>query len=199
MCFGHGIRHVTTSPYYPQPSHAERFNRNLRSALIAFHADKQTTWDQELPWLQFAFNTAHHESHKAVPFELFLGYPPNNPLANVWGIGDLLPPPGAADVKATWQAARRNLIRARELVRRKHNRGRVDNPFQVGDLVFCKAHPASSAVDKRAAKLCHRWSGPHRILRFLTPVTAELGDPRTGKVFRRAHISHLKPFRGTLP
>jgi transposase InsO family protein len=29
FCFDLGIRHVTTSPYYPQPSHAERFNRNL--------------------------------------------------------------------------------------------------------------------------------------------------------------------------
>jgi transposase InsO family protein len=35
FCFGSGIRHVTTSPYYPQPSHAERFNKNLRAALIA--------------------------------------------------------------------------------------------------------------------------------------------------------------------
>jgi len=196
MCFGHGIRHVTTSPYYPQPSHAERFNRNLRSALIAFHADRQTTWDQELPWIQFAFNTAKHESHKAVPFEVLFGFPPNNPLANLWKIGDLLPPPGHPDVKETWQAARRNLIRARELVRRKYNRGRIDNPFQVGDLVYCRAHPVSSAVNKRAAKLAYRWTGPHRILRLLTPVTVQLGDPQTGHVFRKAHVSHLKPYRG---
>jgi transposase InsO family protein len=33
MCFARGIRHVTTTPYYPQPSHAERFNRNFRAAL----------------------------------------------------------------------------------------------------------------------------------------------------------------------
>ncbi|XP_046674898.1 uncharacterized protein LOC124363682 [Homalodisca vitripennis] len=118
MCFGHGIRHVTTSPYYPQPSHAERFNRNLRSALIAFHAKKHETWDQALPWIQFAFNTAVHESHKAVPFELLFGFPPNNPLANIWRIGDLLPPPGTPDVASTWAAARRNLFRARELLRR---------------------------------------------------------------------------------
>jgi len=30
--FGLGIKHVTTSPYYTQPSHAERFNKNLRAA-----------------------------------------------------------------------------------------------------------------------------------------------------------------------
>ena len=40
MCFASGIKHVTTSPYYPQPSHEERFNRNLRSALIAYHAEQ---------------------------------------------------------------------------------------------------------------------------------------------------------------
>jgi transposase InsO family protein len=52
--FGLGIKHVTTTPYYPQPSHGERFNRNLRSALIAFHSDSQTTRDENLSWLQLA-------------------------------------------------------------------------------------------------------------------------------------------------
>jgi len=32
FCFGLGIKHVTTSTYYPQPSYAERFNKNLRAA-----------------------------------------------------------------------------------------------------------------------------------------------------------------------
>jgi transposase InsO family protein len=29
FCFSLGIQRVTTTPYYPNPSHAERFNRNL--------------------------------------------------------------------------------------------------------------------------------------------------------------------------
>ena len=48
FCFKWGIRHVTTTPYYPQPSHVERFNRNLKAALIAYHADAQDRWDQLL-------------------------------------------------------------------------------------------------------------------------------------------------------
>jgi len=67
MCFGLGIQHVTTTPYYPQPSHAERFNRNLRSALISYNANSQTTWDESLKWLQMAFNSATHESHRRAP------------------------------------------------------------------------------------------------------------------------------------
>ena len=44
FCFWLGIKHVTTSPYYPQPSHAERFNKNLHAALIAYHSESHTTW-----------------------------------------------------------------------------------------------------------------------------------------------------------
>jgi hypothetical protein len=65
FCFELGVKHVTTSPYSPQPSHAERFNRNLRASLIAYHCNAHDTWDQKLTWLQLAFNTAEHESTKA--------------------------------------------------------------------------------------------------------------------------------------
>lgn len=196
MCFGLGIQHVTTSPYYPQPSHAERFNRNLRSALIAYHAEQQDTWDQNLRWLQLAFNTALHEGHRSVPFELMFGFKPNNPLSNIWKISDLLPSTPNKDVKTVWLAAKRNLNRAHERVKRRYDKGRRENPFKVGQLVYCLAHPVSSAIDKRAGKLCYRWTGPHRIVRFLSPVTAMLVNPETGIKFRKAHISHLKEHKG---
>jgi transposase InsO family protein len=68
FCFELGVKHVTTSPYYPQTSHAERFNRNQRAALIAYHSGAHATWDQNLTWLQLAFNTAEHESNKTGAF-----------------------------------------------------------------------------------------------------------------------------------
>jgi transposase InsO family protein len=193
MCFAHGIRHVTTSPYYPQPSHAERFNRNLRSALIAYHANQQNCWDQNLRWLQLAFNTALHESHKAVPFEVLFGFSPVLPLANLWRIEDLLPNSPDRTTGGRWREARKNLLRAHESVRVRYNKGRVPNPFKVGDWVYCQSHPVSSAVDRRSAKLCFRWSGPHRILDLLSPVTVKLSDPGGGVGVVRAHISKLKP------
>jgi transposase InsO family protein len=70
FCFEMGVRHITTSPYYPQPSHAERFNRNFRSALISYHSEAHASWDHQLTWLQLAFNTAEHESTKTSPFRV---------------------------------------------------------------------------------------------------------------------------------
>jgi transposase InsO family protein len=91
FCFEMGVKHVTTSPYYPQPSHAERFNRNLRAALIAYHRDAHNTWDQQLPWLQLAFNTAKHESTKSTPFAVIFPFRAGSPLLSQWTINELLP------------------------------------------------------------------------------------------------------------
>jgi transposase InsO family protein len=89
FCFGLGIHHFTTTPYHPNPSYAERFNRKLRSALIAYHHDKHCLWNSELYWLQFAFNSARHEAHDCTPFSLMCGFKPYNPLSNVWSTSEL--------------------------------------------------------------------------------------------------------------
>jgi len=91
FCFGLGIKHVATSPYYPQPSHAERFNKNLRAALIAYHSESHTTWDQNQTWLQLAFNMAEQEATRAAPFSVIFPFRFNSPLLNHWKINDLLP------------------------------------------------------------------------------------------------------------
>jgi hypothetical protein len=73
LCFRWGVTHITTTPYYPPASLAERVNRNLKAALKTFHNESQTRWDEDLPWLSVAFNTAMHESIKSTPDVLFLG------------------------------------------------------------------------------------------------------------------------------
>jgi transposase InsO family protein len=75
-----GVKHIITSPYYPQPSLVERFNRNLKAALVAFHHDQQNSWDQNLHIFQNGFNSAWHEATKSTPAKLFLGRELNHPL-----------------------------------------------------------------------------------------------------------------------
>jgi len=86
LCFRWGVKHLTTIPYYPVASLAERVNRNLKSALKIFHHSSQKTRDEDLPWISIAFNTATHESTQATPDALFLGRELRCPLGVRWDV-----------------------------------------------------------------------------------------------------------------
>jgi hypothetical protein len=101
---------VTTTPYYPQLSHAEHFSRNLHAALIAYHHRDHSRCDENLTWLQFAFNSARHDSLKASPFSLMFSFTPNSPLSNLWSIKELLSDEvDAGSIRELWDTARKNL------------------------------------------------------------------------------------------
>ena len=186
FCFSLSISHVTTSAYYPQPSYAERVNRNLRSALIAFHHEDVSRWDTSLPWLAFAFNSAIHETHKFSPISLMFSFVPNSPLANVWNINELLPenidPP---NIRAIWKKARDNLKVSYSRKKARYDQGRRPSRLAVGDKVFVKNFVV-------AGKLAPRFRGPFTIMDFLTPVTVLVSDPVSEKIFR-VHLSQVKP------
>jgi transposase InsO family protein len=194
FCFGLGIQHVTTTPYYPQPSHAERFNRNLRSALIAYYSHSQTSWDEGLMFLQLAFNTAKHESTRATPFEVMFPFRAGSPLLHNWGIQELLPDNCTkASIQKRWADVRKSLFQSHQRIAQNYNKGRIPQPFKVGDIVFLKNHPHSDTSRKIAGKLCQCWRGPFRLQSFLTTVTARLVNPTTGEYVARAHLSQVKP------
>jgi hypothetical protein len=190
MCFARGIRHITTTPYYLQPSHAERFNRNQLAALIAYHHRDHSRWDENVGWLQFSFNSAHHDSHKSTPFSLMLAYTPNSPLAALWSINDLLPDDPKPD-HIRWDAARKNLRTSHERMRRRYDARHGPHNFHVGAKVWLRNYPLSNAAQGVSAKLCPRYRGPFVITEFTSPVSVRLADEQ-GKANIRAHVSQLK-------
>jgi hypothetical protein len=187
------VKHVHTSPYYHQPSHAERFNKNLRAALIAYHRDAHATWDQQLPWLQLAFHTAEHEATKSAPFVVMFPFRSGSPLLNRWKIHERLPEKcNKRILQQRWATVRQNLCKSRDTRARRYNQNRVPHPFKIGDLLYYKNHSISHAGKQIAAKLMLRYKGPFKFDRFLTPVTARLVDPATGRVVTKVHVSLLK-------
>ena len=89
LCFKWGVAHFTTTPYYPQASLAERVNRNLKSALKIFHHQSQNAWNEDLPWLSVAFNTAVHEITGFTPDKIFLGRELKCPLLTRWDLSSV--------------------------------------------------------------------------------------------------------------
>jgi hypothetical protein len=156
LCFSWGIRHITTSPYYPQASQVERFNRNLKAALNIYHNSQHTRWDEHLPSLTIAFNSAWHESTAATPASLFLGRELNDPLGLKWNFAELELDKDARSVEEFWEAALANLRKARTRVAERYNAGRRQVEFRAGDLVLVRLHPQSSRSHQRSAKIDYK-------------------------------------------
>lgn len=114
FCFSLGIQNITNSPYYSQPSQAEMLNRNLRAALITYYSTSQRRWDEELPWLQVAFNMASHKATAITPIEINFTFSGTNPLTNRRHIQDLLPDKSSfCESRRRSDKVRRNLLRNR--------------------------------------------------------------------------------------
>jgi hypothetical protein len=194
MCFRWGIQHITTTPYYPQGSLAERVNRNLKTALKIFCRASHNAWDVDLPWLSLEFITAVHESTGVTPDKLFLGRELMSPLDVVWDLTHREVDKSDGDNQVFWEQALQNLKSARNKVARRYDVNRLPSPYQVGDMVVYRLRLDSSKVAQLSAKFQLKWSKPVIIARMVRPNVALLVNPETGVVIRRAHVSQLKPY-----
>jgi hypothetical protein len=70
--------------------------------------------------------------------------------------------------------------------------------FNDGDPVLVKFHPPSSKPLQLSAKFARKWAGPIVIVKFLTNVTAQLANLDTGVTVKRAHVSQLKKYHGSI-
>jgi hypothetical protein len=152
-----------------------------------YHSNAHDTWDQNLTWLQSAFNTAEHESTKAAPFVVVFPFRLGSPLLN-----DLLHDKCNKRVlKQKWSVVNQNLCKSQVNIANSYNRNRVPQPFK-GYLVYYRNHLVSHAGRQITAKLMPRYKGPFKVGKFLTPVTARLVDTTNGNFVTTAHLSLLK-------
>ncbi|KMQ82395.1 reverse ribonuclease integrase, partial [Lasius niger] len=82
-----GIKHRTAPVYAPQCNPVERTNRTIKTMISQFVENDHRAWDDHLPALQFAFNTAVHDATGYSPAylnhgrELTAPHPAEIPLA----------------------------------------------------------------------------------------------------------------------
>jgi hypothetical protein len=188
------VKHITTTPYYPQASLVERANRNLKSALKIYHHQSQRTWDEDLPWLCAAFNTAKHESTDITPDLLFLGREIKSPLEVQWDLSSCDEGVNSPADQSFWARACHNLKLARNKVARRYNENRSAHSFKVGDLVMYRMNVVSKKALNISGKMQLRWSAPVVISKIVNDNNVLLANPDTGVVIRRAHVSQLKAY-----
>src|SRR5258705_6382152 len=75
-----GVRPKVTTPYHPQTNGLiERFNKCLADMLSMYCSSAQNDWDESLPHLIFAHNSARQDSTGFSPYFLLHGREPRYP------------------------------------------------------------------------------------------------------------------------
>ena len=71
---------VRTTSYHPEADgQSERFNRTFLDMVRCVINENQDNWDEVIPKVLFAYNTAVHATTKMSPFELLYGRKPKFP------------------------------------------------------------------------------------------------------------------------
>ncbi len=191
------IRKLTTS-YHPQTNLSERVNRTVRTMIASFVGESHRDWDRWLAEFRFAINTAFSETTGHSPVELALGRQLKGPLELLVAHPPNPEQTGYSLVERQ-QQLRQDVLKAMRSAHTKqaryYNARRTFVQFQVGDLVWIRAHPVSKADAYFSSKLAPKWDGPVKIKKKLGPVNY-LVEWGSGEKVDNVNVVNLKQYFG---
>lgn len=175
----------------------EVVNRSLSTLLRTMVKGNLKTWEEYLPFVEFAYNHAKHSATLFSPFEIVYGFNPLSPL-------DLVSLPlkeqSSLDGKKKAEYVRRLHAKAKENVEKKTklyakhaNKGRKELIFEVGDLVWVHLRK-DRFPEERKSKLMPRVDGPFEVIQRINNNAYRLdlqGKYNTSSAF---NVSDLLPY-----
>lgn len=196
--------HRKTTAYHPQSNGlTERLNKTIADMLAMYVDVRHKTWDEILPYVTFAYNTAVQETTRFTPFRLVYG-------RDVQTMLDAMLPCAADDQLLTADAeeftnyaeearqlARNHITKQQATDARRYNDRHRYVVFQPGDKVWVWTPVRRPGLSE---KLLNRYFGPYRVLRRLSEVTYEVIPDGTVPSSSRqcssdlVHVLRMKPY-----
>ncbi|GFV53045.1 retrovirus-related Pol polyprotein from transposon 412 [Trichonephila clavipes] len=176
------IDHRFTTAYHPQTNGlTERFNKTLADMLSMYVDVEQKNWDEILPFVTFAYNTAKQETTGFTPFYLLHGHEAETTLDTMLpfcpnDFDDNNITKIAARAEESRQLARVHTLRAQDKDRRRYDSKHQMVSYAPGDLVWVYTP----------------------VLRRLSAVTYAVQDfdpaSRKRKLREVVHVLRMKPY-----
>ncbi|GFW25187.1 retrovirus-related Pol polyprotein from transposon 412 [Trichonephila clavipes] len=195
------IDHRFTTAYHPQTNGlTERFNKTLADMLSMYVDVEQKNWDEILPFVTFAYNTAKQETTGFTPFYLLHGREAETTLDTMLpfcpnDFDDNNITKIAARAEESRQLARVHTLRAQDKDRRRYDSKHQMVSYAPGDLVWIYTPVRKVGLSE---KLLRRYFGPYQVLRRLSAVTYEVQDfdpaSRKRKLREVVHVLRMKPY-----
>lgn len=186
--------HYTTR-YHPEANGMiERSNRVVKDALATLVGEYPDNWDEMLPFVRLALNSAVHRSVGQQPLYLLTGkdgYFPQG-LTNVQDADEDTAQELRENLRGARLTAKEAARRAQQGWARDYNR-RVRQRFEpaVGDLVLLRNF---SRPGGPARALGPRWSKPARIVKRIGPVNYMVREPNPPYDEVNYHINQMRPY-----
>ncbi|GFW55630.1 retrovirus-related Pol polyprotein from transposon 412 [Trichonephila clavipes] len=195
------IDHRFTTAYHPQTNGlTERFNKTLADMLSMYVDVEQKNWDEILPFVTFAYNTAKQETTGFTPFFLLHGREAETTLDTMLpfcpnDFDDNNITKIAARAEESRQLARVHTLRAQDKDRRRYDSKHQMVSYAPGDLVWVYTPVRKVGLSE---KLLRRYFVPYQVLRRLSAVTYEVQDfdpaSRKRKLREVVHVLRMKPY-----
>lgn len=193
--------HRRTTAYHPQTNGlTERLNKTLADMISMYIDVEHKTWDEILPYVTFAYNTAVQETTGFTPFRLLHGRNASTMLDAMLPHEPSEEESDALDftqrAEEARQLAKLRIGRQQRVDARRYNLRRRDEHFNPGDLVWVWTPIRRRGLSE---KLLKRYFGPYKVLRRIGELDYEV-VPEGSTASRRTpspevvHVVRLKPF-----
>jgi len=183
----YNIRHEFAPVHAPYCNPVERTNR--KTMVAQYVGRNHRSWDEHLPELQFAYNSARHEATGYSPAYLNLGRELIAPAARP-GIPPLLDMT-RRHLEEAFELVRISMARAFQTQQRHYDLRRRQWKPKVGEWVWKRDYQLSNKAIAQNAKLGPKFRGPLEVRRIISPVIVDLRD-KNGRWYRHIHIKDLK-------
>ncbi|UYV79051.1 K02A2.6-like [Cordylochernes scorpioides] len=196
-----GIKKKTTTAYHPQTNGlTERLNRTISDMLSMYMDLDQKNWDEMLPFITFAYNTAKQESTGFTPFFLIHGREAETTLDTIFPYSSS--PEGEEFIQnlgtraeEARQIARHHIFKAQETNKTNYDARHTGKIYEPGDLVWIFIPIRRVGFSE---KLLRRYFGPFRVTKKISDVTYEVEavceQGRRQKKRDTVHIFRMKPY-----
>jgi hypothetical protein len=174
-----GIEKINTSGYHPQTDGlVEKFNSTIINMLSKCVEKHGRNWDQQLPYVLFAYRVAVQESTQESPFYLLYGRDAQIPTETALSQPRTVYQLDFADYRSelvanlsdAWALAHKNIDAAQVKQKKQYDKKSKDMHIVVGDRVMVYM---PGTVKGKAWKFARPYHGPYRVL-AVTPTNVEV-------------------------